>query len=156
MLCLKQDIGRLRQGSSKREEALALMQALHINWLPRITTEILASLGRCPHGAVSPDREVLQRTTFVREEQYLTFVKVEFEVLGSDSAEHMRVESKVKSRKKKKSSLSSTMGEKVSGLLRSRNKSKWLLYEHRGTLTETWFELEKNSFQNNVNSLGLQ
>lgn len=36
------------------------MQALHDNWLPRITAEILGSLGRCPCGAVSSDREVLR------------------------------------------------------------------------------------------------
>lgn len=71
-----------------------MMQALHSNSLPRITTEILASLGRCPYGAVSPDREVLQRTTFVREAQYLTFIKVELEVVGSHPAECMCVESK--------------------------------------------------------------
>lgn len=49
----------------------------------------------CSCCAVSPDREVLQRTTFVREEQYLTFVKAEFEVVGSHSAECMCAESKV-------------------------------------------------------------
>lgn len=64
-------------------------------WLPRITTEILASPGRCPYGAVSPDREVLQKTTFVREEQYLTSVKVELEVMASHPADCMCVESKV-------------------------------------------------------------
>lgn len=71
------------------------MQVLHGSWLSRIATEILASLGRCPYGAVSPDRKVLQRTTFVGEEQYLTFVKVELEVVGSHPAECMCVESKV-------------------------------------------------------------
>lgn len=69
---------------------MSLIQALHCNWLPRITAEVLASLGRCPHGAVSPDRKVLQKTTFVREEPYLTFVKVELEVVGSHPAEHIR------------------------------------------------------------------
>lgn len=92
MVYLKQDIGRLGWGSGKRK-AEAAMQALHGNWLPRITTEILASLGRCPYGAVRPDREVLQRTTFVRED--LTFLKVELEVVGNHPAECMRVESKV-------------------------------------------------------------
>lgn len=71
------------------------MQALHDNWLPRITTETLASLGRCPYGAVSPDRELLLGTTFVRKEQYLTFVKVELEVVGIHPAECMCVPSKV-------------------------------------------------------------
>lgn len=47
-----------------------MKQALHGKWLPRITTEIVASLGRCPYGAASPDREAMQRTTFFREEQY--------------------------------------------------------------------------------------
>lgn len=56
---------------------MAVMQALHDNWLPGITSKAVASPGRCPYGAVSPDREVLQGTTFVREEQYLTFVKAE-------------------------------------------------------------------------------
>lgn len=70
---------------------MAVMQALHDNWLSRITSEALASLGRCPYGAVSPDREVLQGTTFVREEQYLTFVKVELEVLGIHPSEHTYV-----------------------------------------------------------------
>lgn len=47
-----------------------MKQALHGKWLPRIATEIVASLGRCPYGAASPDREAMQRTTFFREEQY--------------------------------------------------------------------------------------
>lgn len=82
---------------------MAVMQAWHGNWLPGITTEILASPGRCPYGAVSPDREVLRKTTFVREEQYLTFfVKVELEVVGSHPAECMRVESRVIGERKAK------------------------------------------------------
>lgn len=84
---------------------MAVMQALHGKWSPRITTEVVASLGRCPHGAVSPDREVLQKTTFVREEQYLTFVKVELEVVGSHPAECVRVESKVMEERKAKLSV---------------------------------------------------
>lgn len=73
---------------------MAVMQALHGKWLPRITSEILASRGRCAYGAVSPDREVSQKT-FVREEQYLIFVKVELEVVGNHLAECMWMESKV-------------------------------------------------------------
>ena len=78
------------------------MQGLHGNWLPGITAESLASLGRCPSGAVSSDREVLQRTTFVRNKPYLTFVKVELEVLGSHPAECVRVEHKVMQEQKAK------------------------------------------------------
>lgn len=70
-----------------------MKQALHGKWLSRIATEIVASLGRCPYGAASPDREAMQRTTFFREEQYLTFVKVELEEMGSPG-ECMCVESK--------------------------------------------------------------
>lgn len=81
------------------------MQVLHGIWLPRITTEIVASLGRCPYGAVSPDREVLQRTTFVRVKQYLTFVKVELEVVGSHTGEHMHVENKMIDEQKAKFSV---------------------------------------------------
>lgn len=76
-------------------EAVAVMQVLHGIWLPRIKTESVGSLGRCPFGAVRPDREVLQRTTFVREKQYLTFVKVELKVVGGRPGEHMHAENKV-------------------------------------------------------------
>lgn len=82
--------------------AVAVKQALHGNWLPRITAEILARLGRCPSAAVSPDREVLQRTTFVREKPYLTLVKVEVEVVGSHPADCVRSESKVMEEQKAK------------------------------------------------------
>ncbi len=87
------------------QEEVAVMHTSHGNGLHRITTEILASPGRCPYGAVSRDREVLQRTTFVREEQYLTFVKVELEVVGSHPAECMHMESKAIEEQKAKLSV---------------------------------------------------
>lgn len=65
------------------------MQALHGNWLPRITAEILGSLGRCPSGAVSPDREVLRGQHLSGSSSISLFVKVELEVVGSHPAECM-------------------------------------------------------------------
>lgn len=62
---------------------------------------MLVSLGTSPFGAVGSDREVLQRTTFVREKQYLTFVNVELEMAGSYPGEHMHENKVIEEQKAK-------------------------------------------------------
>lgn len=57
-----------------------MMQGLHSNRQVKITTQILASLGKCVCNAANLDREVVPGTAHPSKEQCLTFVKAKFKV----------------------------------------------------------------------------